>query len=674
MGKPRVIYWFRTDLRLHDSPALKAALDLKPEVLYPIWCWDSHYVYRARVGVNRWQFLIDCQNDVSESITKLNQKSKLFVLREPAVTLLPKLFKAWKITHLVFENDTDAYARERDEKVMHMAGEAGVRVIVKVGRTLYDPDEIVKNNGGKPTMSITQLQHAGEKIGEIEQPVETPTSLPDPGEMKLEIEHTEPVAEPDINAKHREKDTVTFSSGIAGPKGDFSPPTLEELGMPAATSPHKGGESVVLERLETILKDEDYTGTFQKPKTSPAAFEPQSTFLTSPYLHFGALSCRYFYHRVAEIVAKRNKEKKPTSSPPESLAGQLLFRDMYFAAQAALGWQFGQTLGNPHCRFIPWHLPSKINMTSKRLTGAHEIDSQESELWLHRWTHGTTGFPWIDAIMRQLRQEGWIHHLARHSVACFLTRGGCYISWERGLEVFEELLIDHESACNIGNWQWLSCTAFFAQFHRCYSPVAFGKKWDADGDFIRKYVPELQHVPNKFIYEPHKAPIPDQKKARVRVEGDGSEAQRDGVTLYPKPMFDFNERREVCLRGMKAAYRVGLYGNDEKVWDGTWKELFDDDAEGPTEGKLGGPAGLQKWESADDGTEHDYLDGDLMASGTPQMKKKGSGAGAGKKGGGSASASASSSPNVKNKASPRGHKREHSQTNLDGAFEKKSKK
>jgi cryptochrome len=57
MVNPRVIYWFRTDLRLHDSPALQAALDLNPEVLYPVWTWDPHYVYRARVGVNRWQFL-----------------------------------------------------------------------------------------------------------------------------------------------------------------------------------------------------------------------------------------------------------------------------------------------------------------------------------------------------------------------------------------------------------------------------------------------------------------------------------------------------------------------------------------------------------------------------------------------------------------------------------------
>lgn len=69
-------------------------------------------------------------------------------------------------------------------------------------------------------------------------------------------------------------------------------------------------------------------------------------------------------------------------------------------------------------------------------------------------THGRTGFPWIDALMRQLRQTGWIHHLGRHSVACFLTRGQAYISWERGMEVFDELLLDWDPASNPGNWQW----------------------------------------------------------------------------------------------------------------------------------------------------------------------------------------------------------------------------
>jgi len=158
MKSPRVLYWFRTDLRLHDSPALQAALDLQPECLWPIWCWDPHYVYRARVGPNRWRFLLDCMQDVSESLTKLNPKSKLFVLREAPQTLLPKLFKAWGVTHLVFEKDTDGYARQRDQEIMRLAGACGVQVVTRYGRTLWDPDRVVAGNGGKPTMTIMQLQ------------------------------------------------------------------------------------------------------------------------------------------------------------------------------------------------------------------------------------------------------------------------------------------------------------------------------------------------------------------------------------------------------------------------------------------------------------------------------------------------------------------------------------
>lgn len=344
---------------------------------------------------------IDCQNDVSQGITKLNKNSKLLVLREPAVTVLPKLFSAWNISHLVFEKDTDAYARERDAKVIEAAEKAGVEVIAKTGRTLFDPDEIVKANGGKPTMSIKQLQQAGAKIGDVERPIDAPKFLPDPGSIVLKIEQTKPNPSPDVNEKFRHGEDTTFDSGIAGPGGKFDPPTLEELGMKPATSPHKGGETVILEHLEKMLSDEAYAANFEKPKTSPAAFEPQSTFLTSPHLHFGSLSCRYFYHRVHDIVEKHKREKKPTSSPPESLAGQLLFRDMYFAAQAALGWSFGQTYNNSHCRFVPWHLPSKVDILSKRTTGEYEVDDEEKELWFKRWSSGTTGFPWIDAIVRQ---------------------------------------------------------------------------------------------------------------------------------------------------------------------------------------------------------------------------------------------------------------------------------
>ena len=150
----------------------------------------------------------------------------------------------------MFEKDTDAYAKDRDERVMESAREAGVKVIVKSGRTLWDSDEIVKANGGKPTMSSTQLQNAGAKVGDIERPIDAPTSLPDPGDMELDIEQTKPEPEPDFNAKYRDSKEYTYGKGIAGPNGDYSVPSLKELGMPAATSPHRGGETVVLKMLD----------------------------------------------------------------------------------------------------------------------------------------------------------------------------------------------------------------------------------------------------------------------------------------------------------------------------------------------------------------------------------------------------------------------------------------
>jgi cryptochrome len=518
------------------------------------------------------------------------------VLREAPQTLFPKLFEAWKVTHLVFEKDTDTYARERDAVVIEAAKKAGVEVVIRSGRTLWDSDDVVKAHGGKPTMSISQLQGAGAKVGDIERPLAAPESIPDPGDMPLPFEHHEPETEPDFNAVRRTEEDTGYKS-IAGPEGDFAIETMEELGFPSASTPHRGGETLALEGLDKIIKNKKYTATFEKPKTSPAQFDPQSTTLLSPFLHFGALSVREFYWRVQDVVSSYGKG---ASSPPASLTGQLLFRDMYFAAQAALGAVFHQTPNNPYVRFIPWHLPSKRDHKTGIVTGDYHIDSEQAETWFRRWKNGVTGFPWIDALMRQLRVEGWIHHLGRHSVACFLTRGGCYIDWERGAEVFEEWLLDHEPACNAGNWQWLSCTAFFAQYYRCYSPVSFGQKWDKQGELIRKWVPELKDLDAKYIYEPWKAPIQDQRKAGVRVTEDGLGDRQDGT--YPKPMFDFAERRKVCIGAMKTAYERGFHGADKKVLDGTWRDAFPSgDGQEEIQGEIDS--------ESDDGEHADGIDG-----------------------------------------------------------------
>lgn len=145
--------------------------------------------------------------------------------------------------------------------------------------------------------------------------------------------------------------------------------------------------------------------------------------------------------------------------------------------------------------------------------------------------------------MTQLREEGWIHHLARHAVACFLTRGDLWQHWEEGAKVFDLYLLDADWAINNGNWQWLSCSNFFYQYFRCYSPVAFGKKTDPNGDYIRKWLPVLKEFPKKYIYEPWTAPISLQRSCGCIVGQD-----------YPERIVVHEVASKENMAKMKIAY------------------------------------------------------------------------------------------------------------------------
>ena len=164
--------------------------------------------------------------------------------------------------------------------------------------------------------------------------------------------------------------------------------------------------------------------------------------------------------------------------------------------------------------------------------------------------------------MTQLRTQGWIHHLGRHAVACFLTRGDLYQSWEKGATYFESQLLDADYALNNFNWMWLSCSAFFYQYFRCYSPVAFGKKTDPNGLYIRKWLPQLAKLPNKYIYEPWKAPPSIQKQAGICIgptQGNGKNStnnNNDDCTIfyYPNPIVDHIPVSKANMGRLKLAY------------------------------------------------------------------------------------------------------------------------
>ncbi|MEQ2207831.1 Cryptochrome-1, partial [Xenoophorus captivus] len=163
-------------------------------------------------------------------------------------------------------------------------------------------------------------------------------------------------------------------------------------------------------------------------------------------------------------------------SPPLSLYGQLLWREFFYTA-ATNNPNFDRMEGNPIC--------VQLHCRDECYSLCHvclQIPWDQNPEALAKWAEGRTGFPWIDAIMTQLRQEGWIHHRARHAVACFLTRGDLWISWESGMKVGPSAL---PAASQVEGKPTDGVCSFFQQFFHCYCPVGFGRRTDPSGDYIR---------------------------------------------------------------------------------------------------------------------------------------------------------------------------------------------
>ena len=445
--------------------------------------------------------------------------SRLYVRGGDPAILLPEIFDELGVTHLTFDADEtgEPYAARRDETVTAAAERAGIVVRTFRSETLHALSAYVAKAGGSSADKIPKTMGAFQKLlgsmGSVAKPLDAPkagdfpnqdhgeydgTMLPPKGPIDLPWPHD--VAREDV-------------SPIWGPED------CENL-----TPIVRGGESHGLAQMTRSMKRPTWVASFDKPKTSCTSLSPSTTVL-SPYLSLGCVSPRLMWRVTSEAISRAPANATKTK-PPVSLHGQLLWRDfnnlIAHAANAQNPGCWGKMDGNPYCRQVPWSADDKL---------------------LAAWKAGRTGYPWIDACMVQLRTEGWIHHLGRHAVACFLTRGDLWQSWEDGAEHFESQLLDADYALNGFNWLWLSCSGFFYQYFRCYSPVAFQKKNDPTGAYIRKWLPVLSRLPDKYIYEPFKAPLSVQKAAGIEVGRD-----------YPKPIIDHAYESKENMSKMAYAY------------------------------------------------------------------------------------------------------------------------
>jgi deoxyribodipyrimidine photo-lyase len=232
-----------------------------------------------------------------------------------------------------------------------------------------------------------------------------------------------------------------------------------------------GGESRGRRRLHAFVRDElDRYGTGRDD------LDANETSRLSPYLRFGCISA----NEAAARAAAPTSPSTPASA--EAFVRQLCWRDF-----------FRQLLASDPAR--EW----------KDLRPGPRVASPPSEFALDSWTNGATGIPLVDAGMRQLRREGWIHNRARLVVASFLTRR-LGIRWQAGAAHFLHWLVDGDPANNAGGWQWTAGTGTDPRRSRAFNPVRQARRYDPGGRYVRRYVGELADAPPSVIMAPWRDP------------------------------------------------------------------------------------------------------------------------------------------------------------------------
>lgn len=230
--------------------------------------------------------------------------------------------------------------------------------------------------------------------------------------------------------------------------------------------------------LEKVLPDflNNKLADYHQDRDFPAI---KGTSGLSPYLAIGAISPKRV---LAELLHLQPHALESISQPNGSWLNELAWRDFY----RHLLHEFTQL--NKHKNFNPKY---------------DNLPWPNSPKLLQAWQQGKTGYPIVDAAMRQLLQTGWMHNRLRMIVASFLTKH-CLVDWRLGEKFFMQHLIDGDLSANNGGWQWAAGTGCDAQpYFRIFNPITQSKKFDPDGSFIRKYLPELNHVPLKDLHYPH---------------------------------------------------------------------------------------------------------------------------------------------------------------------------
>ncbi|MDA0267372.1 MAG: DASH family cryptochrome [Cyanobacteria bacterium] len=465
-----ILLWFRNDLRLHDHEPLRQAVR-SGEPVVPVYCFDPRQFGQTgfgfpKTGAFRAQFLRESVADLRANLRHLG--SDLILRQGYPEVILPEVARQVKASHCYWHQEVTSE---------EIAVEQAVTLALKVldcssqgfwGTTLYHQADLPFKLVQVPPV-FTQFRKQVERYSNINPALVAPQTLP------------------------------PFPADLT--PGEIPP--LTTLGLTPIERDHravmafKGGETAALDRLDAYIWQRDRLRHYKETRNGLLGEDYSSKF--SPWLALGCLSPRRVYEAVQAYEAKRIK-----NDSTYWLVFELIWRD-YF-------------------RFICCQQGDRIF----RASGIQGIPIPWKQDWqrFERWRAGQTGYPFVDANMRELAATGFMSNRGRQNVASFLTKN-LGIDWRMGAEWFESQLIDYDVCSNWGNWNYTAGVGNDARGFRYFNIPKQAQDYDPEGTYVKWWLPELAQVPAAKVHLPGQLQPVEQKRFQVQLGVD-----------YPQPLVD----------------------------------------------------------------------------------------------------------------------------------------
>ncbi|MEM6716992.1 MAG: FAD-binding domain-containing protein [Cyanobacteria bacterium P01_C01_bin.147] len=473
----RILFWHRRDLRISDNLGLAAARARSPQVT-GVFCLDPKILERDDVAPARVTYMIGCLAALQQRYAAAG--SELLILQTDPVQGLPALAQAIAAVAVYWNRDVEPYSRDRDHQVAAALKAAGIEL--------------------KTTFWDQLLQAPGSIVTKSEQ---TPYTVYSPfwknwikqekAEAVPTLAHTEGLSA-DLQAKAKAVGTIAL-------------PSAKDLGFSwAAPLLLEPGEGAAQTQLNEFCNHDRYIAEYDEQRNFPGV---EGTSKLSAALKFGAIGIRTVW--AAAIAAydrcRSDEARQNVQTWQQELAWREFYQHvMYFFPELADG-PYRQPFKD-----FPW-----VN------NAAH----------FQAWREGKTGYPIVDAAMRQLNETGWMHNRCRMIVASFLTKD-LIIDWRWGEKYFMQTLFDGDLSANNGGWQWSASSGMDPKPLRIFNPASQAQKFDRDGEYIRQWLPEVRHLDTAEL-----------------VTGKISDGVRDRVG-YPRPIVDHKQQQALFKDKYKA--------------------------------------------------------------------------------------------------------------------------